>query len=140
VSVLIDTPIWSLALRRRPNAISSHENALKSELAALIQEGRATLLGPVRQELLSGIREEVQFNRIREYLQGFPDPSLHINDFEEAARCSNLCRTAGIATSQVEMLLCAAAIRRDWRVFTPDTDFMRYAKILPVRIHRPRDA
>lgn len=138
MSVLIDTPIWSLALRRRPHAISSHESALKAELAALIQEGRATLLGPVRQELLSGIREETQFNRIREYLQAFPDPTLQLEDFEQAAQCSNQCRAKGIAHSPVDMLLCAVAIRRDWALFSPDRDFKHYAGALQLRLHRPR--
>jgi predicted nucleic acid-binding protein len=138
VSVLIDTPIWSLALRRRPNAITSHQNVLKNEFAALIQEGRATLLGPVRQELLSGIKEEAQFNRIREYLQGFPDPTLQLEDFEHAAKCSNQCRARGVAHSPVDMLLCAVAIRRNWKLFTPDGDFKHYATVLPIHLHQAR--
>lgn len=138
MSVLIDTPIWSLALRRRPGVMSSHESRLKTELAALVQEGRAILLGPVRQELLSGIREEAQSKRIREHLQAFPDPALQLEDFEQAARCSNQCRAKGIAPSPVDMLLCAAAIRHNWEIFTSDGDFKHYSKVLQIRLHQPR--
>ena len=54
--VLVDTPIWSLALRRRTR---TPDDPATAELASLIQDGRAALIGPVRQELLSGIRERV---------------------------------------------------------------------------------
>jgi predicted nucleic acid-binding protein len=138
VNVLVDTPVWSLALRRQPKAVNAREHSLKSELTELIREGRAELLGAVRQELLSGLREEAQFNRIREYLQGFSDPTLHADDYEEAARCSNICRAKGIATSPVDMIICASALKRDWSIFTPDQDFRRYGKFLPIKLHQPR--
>lgn len=140
MNVLVDTPIWSLALRRQPKAISSHEDVLKSELAELIKEGRAALVGPVRQELLSGIKEQAHFDRIREYLQGFPDPALQKEDYEEAAQCSNTCRARGVASSHVDMLLCAVAIRRGWTIFSPDGDFRHYLRVLPIRLHQARPA
>ncbi|HUR37591.1 MAG TPA: hypothetical protein VM009_07220, partial [Terriglobales bacterium] len=75
----------------------------------MIREGRAELLGAVRQELLSGLKQEAQFERIREYLQAFSDPTLQADDYAEAARCSNMCRAKGIATSSVDMLICATS-------------------------------
>jgi hypothetical protein len=56
--VLVDTPVWSLALRRKPDDLNPRQRQLTETLAELIREGRVQLLGPVRQELLSGIREE----------------------------------------------------------------------------------
>ncbi len=136
--VLVDTPIWSLALRRSGKRLGAEEKAIREELAELIREGRAQMMGPVRQELLSGIREHVQYNRLRDHLRAFEDVPLVTADYEEAARDSNQCRAAGIAGSSIDFLICAVAIRRNWQVFTPDRDFARYAKYLPFDLYVPR--
>jgi hypothetical protein len=60
MKVLIDTPIWSLALRRE-KALSRGEQVLIAELNELINEVRVALIGPIRQELLSGISNDEQF-------------------------------------------------------------------------------
>ena len=59
--VLVDTPVWSLALRRKQSDLSPREQDLKSALQELVLDGRAQIVGPVRQELLSGIRAEETF-------------------------------------------------------------------------------
>jgi hypothetical protein len=138
--VIVDTPIWSLALRRTPGHLSPEQERLKSELAELIREDRARMLGPIRQEILSGVREEAQFNRLREHLRAFEDEALTTEDYEGAAHANNRCRRAGVAGSAVDFLLCACAARREWAIFTSDRDFDRYAKRLAVRLHRPRPA
>jgi predicted nucleic acid-binding protein len=132
--ILIDTPVWSLALRRRKqNLAPSQERAIRL-LYQIVDEGRAKLLGPVRQELLSGLREESQFLRLRDYLRAFPDAPLETVDYEEAARGSNECRRAGIANSPVDMLICSSALRHDWEIFTTDRDFFHYRDILNIRL------
>ena len=133
--VLVDTPVWSLALRSRPEHLSESQQSLADVLAELIRDGRAQMLGPIRQELLSGIREESQFKRIRDYLGAFREPSLGAEDYEDAARMSNQCRSRGIAGSPVDFLICAAAHRRGWAIFTTDRDFQNYASVLPLRLH-----
>jgi predicted nucleic acid-binding protein len=138
--VLIDTPIWSLALRRKPKGRSREEEALQQELAELIREGRAQLMGPIRQEVLSGIREEGQYRRLRDHLRAFDDALLTTEDYEEAARASNQCRAVGIAGSAIDFLICAVAIQREWQIFTTDKDFAGYAKHLHVGLYVPRDS
>jgi len=133
--VLVDTPVWSLALRRRPEHLSPQEQQLTQALTELIREGRVQMLGPIRQELLSGIREEPQFRKLRDYLRAFPEHPLEATDHEEAAHMNNRCRAKGIAGSAVDFLICAAAHRRGWSIFTTDRDFQNYATVLPVRFH-----
>ena len=133
--VLVDTPVWSLALRRRPEHLSGSQQGLVNALAELIREGRAQLAGPIRQELLSGIREEAQFKKIRDYLRAFREPLIEAEDYEDAARMSNQCRSRGIAGSSVDFLICAVAHRRGWAIFTTDQDFQNYASALPVPLH-----
>jgi predicted nucleic acid-binding protein len=135
MTVLVDTPIWSLALRRRPAHVSKSDQILIQRLSDLISEGRAQIVGPIRQELLSGIREERQFTKIREYLRAFREPCLEPQDYEDAAGMSNRCRSRGIAGSAIDFLICAAAHRRDWAIFTSDLDFQHYASLLPIQIY-----
>ena len=133
--VLVDTPVWSLALRRRPEHLSAQQQQLTDALAELIGEGRVQMLGPIRQELLSGIREEAQFRKLRDYLRAFPEHPLEASDYEDAADMNNRCRAKGIAGSAVDFLICAAAHRRNWTIFTTDRDFQNYASVLPLRLH-----
>ncbi len=133
--VLVDTPIWSLALRRALIELNPHEQLLTSALKELIRDGRAQLLGPVRQELLSGIRQEKTFTELRDYLRAFDEPNLDLADYEEAAHIHNRCRSQGIAGSSIDFLICAAAIRREWQIFTTDQDFTHYAKACPLRLY-----
>ena len=133
--VLVDTSVWSLALRRKPEQLSVAERQVTEALAELIREGRVQLLGPVRQELFSGIREEVQFRKLRDYLRAFPEQPLVAADYEEAAHMNNRCRSRGIAGSAIDFLICAAAHRRGWSIFTTDRDFENYAPVLSLRLY-----
>jgi predicted nucleic acid-binding protein len=135
MNVLVDTPVWSLALRRKPADLSRHEQALTRGLAELIRDGRAQIMGVVRQELLSGIREAERFERLRNYLRAFEEPRLEARDYEDAAQMHNQCRTRGVAGSLVDLLICSVAHRRGWQIFTTDRDFERYAKVLPIRLY-----
>ena len=61
MSVLIDTPIWSLSLRRKATKLGPSERAMVEEWKDLVREGRAHLSGAIRQEVLSGIRDARTF-------------------------------------------------------------------------------
>jgi predicted nucleic acid-binding protein len=136
--VLVDTPIWSLALRRRTVDLSEFDRRHTRALYELLQDHRVELLGPTRQEILSGIRDEAQFLRIRDYLRDFPDAALDSADYEEAARISNDCRRDGIAGAPIDMLLCAVSIRHGWKIFTTDRDFIHYGRVVSLRMFVPR--
>ena len=139
MKVLVDTSVWSLALRRKREVLNSSEKSVVAELAVLIQEGRAGVIGLIRQELLSGLKSPEQYEKLRTHLRSFPDEVLETVDYEEAAKAGNACRTKGIAVSVVDALLCAVSIGREWTIFATDPDFRRYAKVLPIKIHSPRN-
>ncbi len=135
--ILIDTPIWSLGLRRRGRDIGPSDRRRVAEWARLIQEGQAGLTGPVRQEILSGVRDRRVWERLRSALRPFPDLRISTPDYERAADFFNRCRSQGIAASSVDLLLCAVAHRMDVPIYTTDRDFDRYAAILELRLHSP---
>jgi len=138
MNVLVDTSVWSLALRRRTQDLSAAEQPYVDELAELIREGRPRILGLIRQELLSGIRTPRQFDALRAALRAFPDEPLDTPDYEAAAKASNDCRAKGVVVSLVDILICTVARTRRWSIFTTDADFSAYARILPIKLHRPR--
>jgi predicted nucleic acid-binding protein len=138
VQVLVDTNIWSLALRRHKSHLNEDEGERVAALRDLTQGGRARIIGPIRQELLSGIREPAQFERVRDGLRSFPDELLDPSDYEQAARWSNECRSRGVAGSGVDFLICSVAIARGWQIFTSDADFRVYAKTVPIHFHPAR--
>ena len=138
MKVLVDTCIWSLALRRKKHALDPPASGATNELAELIREGRASMIGPIRQELLSGITHEQQYAVLQARLRAFIDEPLGTPDYEEAARMRNRCRAAGLAGSPVDFLICSTAALRGWQIFTSDVDFRHFAKHVAVSLYRPR--
>src|SRR5690349_512520 len=126
MSVLVDTCVWSLALRRRPETLSAAEKRALARLQELALSGTARLIGPIRQEILTGIKEYAQFEKLRDRLRGFEDEALLEEDFEVAAEMSNSCLRRGVAAPDVDLLICSVAFRRDWSIWSNDKDFVSY--------------
>jgi len=95
-------------------------------------------MGPIRQELLSGIKAARQFETLRDHLRAFPDLELATADFEEAAHFLNRCRSKGIQGSNTDFLMCAVASRHDLAIFTTDKDFHGFGRFLPFKLHDVR--
>lgn len=125
-------------MRRRVGDLNRVERSLVAELTELISEGRCRLLGLVRQEVLSGIRTQAQFESLRAALRAFPDVAVEAPDYEAAAEASNKCQSRGITVSVVDALICVVALRRGWAIFTTDMDFEHHARIFPVKLHTCR--
>src|ERR1039457_5787910 len=132
--VLVDTSIWSLALRRAPRQLSPTQTKQLRKHEEIITEGRVRLLGPVRQELLSGIRCPEQFARLQKQLRAFPDVALEIEDYEGAAEMSNACRTHGIIGSPIDFLWCGLTVRRIRATSTAARNFERSASHIPLTL------
>jgi len=132
--VLVDTSVWSEALRRAKKA----ESEVVHELRSLILEHRVDIIGPIRQEVLSGLREEIQFKKLKKHLAAFPDLPLNTDDYTTAAEFFNTCRAEGIQGSNTDFLICATAVRRGLSVYTTDKDFAQFAEHLPIVLHHAR--
>ena len=132
MKVIVDTSVWSLALRRQPKTNDSIANRLQD----LITDGRVTLLGAVRQEILSGIKHQEQFEKLRDRLRAFPDLLIDTEDYELAAEYFNICRRHGVQGANTDFLICATANRRNYEIFTIDKDFIGFSQYLPIRLTR----
>jgi predicted nucleic acid-binding protein len=129
MGVIVDTAIWSLALRRNTPEINA---AIVERLRSLINSQQVIMLGAIRQEVLSGLRTSEQFDRLRNILRAFPNLDLVAEDDELAAEFFNTCRRQGIQGSNTDFLICAAAHRRNHTIFTTDNDFRNFQAHLPI--------
>ena len=130
MKVLVDTPIWSYALRSQDKKYQSEVNALTS----LIQYQRAVIIGPIRQEILSGYSDLRKYRIIKEKLSYFENTSIIDTDYVLAAEFSNKCRKKGIQGSHIDFLICAVANRIEIPIFTKDNDFKHYQKAIPINL------
>ena len=129
MKVLVDTCIWSGALRHKnPNL------ELIEKLNDLINDGRVSIIGPIRQEILSGISSKKQFHKLKNILSSFEDIPLRTEHFEKAAEFCNICRKKGVQGSTIDFLICAVAHLESHEIFTMDNDFENYSTFLPIEL------
>ena len=128
--VLVDTSVWLLALRKKEYTIK--EKAIIKYLVELIRKGLVMMIGPIRQEVLSGISDFTKFQLLRNNLAAFSDFEISTDDYETAAEYFNLCRSKGIQGSHTDFLICSIAKNNNFSIFTLDKDFELYQKYIDI--------
>jgi predicted nucleic acid-binding protein len=132
MKILVDTPIWSLAFRRKNN--DPVNDKIIDTLIGLIKDMRIAIIGSIRQEVLSGISDKNKFEELKEKMSIFTDYTIQTIDYELAAEYSNICRKHGIQGSHTDFLICATSIKNGWKIFTEDKDFFEYKRHLPIKL------
>ena len=136
MKIIVDTSVWSIALRK---ADYNKDNPYVRELRELILEGRIQMIGPIRQELISGMKYKEQFKKLKRTLSFFPDYMIQTPDFEKAAEFYNHCRKNGIQGSNTDFLICAIAINNNMAILTLDEDFLHFKNLISsIRLIEPR--
>jgi predicted nucleic acid-binding protein len=131
MKAIVDTCVWSLSLRRRDQArMNADERRMLSELKEAIENRRAAIIGPIRQEVLSGIRDKANFAKTRALLHPFRDEEITGDDYIEAARLYNVCRDHGVECGAVDILICAVAARLHYGILTSDVGLKRCSDVL----------
>lgn len=130
MKVLVDTCIWSHALRSK----NPEFEAEAKSLAALIADQRVLILGAIRQEVLSGYSDPSKFEILKTRLSYFDNTPVLDDDYVVAAKFYNQCRQNGIQGSHIDLLICAVAVRLDCPIFTTDKDFGFYRQHLPIKL------
>ena len=130
--ILVDTSVWSLVLRKR--VLGQKEKNLKLYLINLIRNGRVIMIGPIRQEILSGISDLNTYMLLRQRLETFSDFEITTKDYETAAEYFNLCRKHGIQGSHIDYLICSIAVNNNFSILSLDKDFWNYKKYIDIDI------
>jgi len=95
---------------------------------------RVLLIGPVRQEVLSGYSDLARFEVLKSKLSAFDNVQIVDYDYIQAALFSNICRKQGVQGSHIDFLICAVASRLNVEIFTSDRDFDFYRQHLPIKL------
>ncbi|MBK8396665.1 MAG: PIN domain-containing protein [Leptospiraceae bacterium] len=131
MSCLLDTSVWSEALRRKNTSLKSE----KTFLYHLIQnEENIFITGVIIQELLSGIKNEKMFMELKEILLNFEIIEPDVEDYIQAASLQNKISAKGIQASTVDLLLVSIAIRRNYYLLSFDKDFNYISKHTDLRL------
>ena len=131
MTLLVDTSVWSLALRRDAVEPSAHVDALKAALAA--GESIVTT-GLILQELLQGFSGPKARDQIIDRFSALPLIPPDRQDHIEAAVLRNGCRRAGIQVGTIDAILARLCIRHELTLLTTDQDFVRIAGRSPLRV------
>ena len=132
--ILVDTSIWSLALRKKDK--TKDQEKVISYFSDIIRDLKLVIIGPVRQEILSGISNKIRFEELKNKISVFEDFIIDTSDYELAAQLYNECRSKGIQGSHIDFLICAVAINNQMSIFTLDKDFENYKEIIPITIEK----
>lgn len=133
MTLLVDTSVWSLALRRDTIPELAEVIALRSAL-----QGDAVVVttGIVLQELLQGFAGPRAGKDIVERFSALPAVTPDRQDHIDAARLRNLCRRKGVQLGTIDALLAQLCVRHDLVLLTTDRDFALAARHCPLRLWR----
>lgn len=132
MKVLVDTCIWSHALRSKK---PEFETQVKN-LETLIADQRVLIIGAIRQEILSGYSDLNKFELLKTKLSYFENTPILDEDYITAAKFYNECRQKGVQGSHIDLLICAVAVRLNVPIFTSDKDFGFYQQHLPIKLYQ----
>jgi hypothetical protein len=116
--------------RRNKNLLGLEERRFHDALSEAISDGQVVIIGPIRQEVLSGIKDPSQFAKLRAALAAFHDEPLTTFHYEEAARLFNLCRSRGVECGATDILICTIASEMRWSILTNDQGMARCMQAL----------
>ena len=120
MAVLVDTSVWSLALRRSPPS-RAREVAL---LEACLERGEIVVTtGLILQELLQGFQGPKARKRILKSFSSLPVLTTELDDHIEAAELRNRCRRRGVQIGTIDALIARLSIRHELTLLTTDRDF-----------------
>jgi len=131
MTLLVDTSVWSLALRRDAEAPGPEVQELKD---ALFGADVVVTTGLVLQELLQGFLGAKARTLIIERFAALPVLQPDREDHIGAATLRNACRQAGVQIGTIDALLAQLAIRHDLTLLTTDKDFTHAAKHCALRV------
>lgn len=131
MSLLVDTSVWSLALRRDAPAGAPEVRALRT---ALESGDTVVCTGMVLQELLQGFAGPKARDEILRRFSALPFVSPDRTDHVDAAELRNHCRRKGVQLATIDALIAQLCIRHDLTLLSADADFRHAARVSSLRV------
>jgi predicted nucleic acid-binding protein len=131
VNILVDTSVWSSALRRDAVEESREIRTLRSAL----QRGDAVFTtGLILQELLQGFNGPKSKARIIETFAALPLIIPERKDHIDAAALKTKLRQKGVQAGTIDALLAQLCLRHELAMLTLDSDFIHMARFIPLSL------
>jgi hypothetical protein len=128
--ILVDTSVWSLALRRDAPPAMPEVARLKDALVA----GEVVTTGLILQELLQGLGGPRARAQIVARFAALPLLMPDREDHVQAADVRNRCRRAGVQLGTIDALIAQLCLRHQLTLLTTDRDFSHAARHVPLAI------
>jgi len=135
MSLLVDTSVWSLALRRDAPLT---ERGAQPEVAALrhalLGADQVFTTGLILQELLQGFAAPKARTQLIERLSALALIQPNREDHIEGAELKNSCRRRGVQVGTIDALLIQLCRKHDLVLLSTDQDFRAAAKHVDFRL------
>lgn len=131
MTILVDTSVWSLALRRDAEVDEPEVRALAD---ALQGNDVVVTTGLVLQELLQGFSGPKAHAQIVQRFAALPLIQPDREDHIAAAGIRNACRRAGIQIGTIDAVIAQLCVRHELTLLTTDNDFMLASRHCPLHI------
>ena len=130
-ALLVDTSVWSLALRCGPVPAGAEVKELRRSIEAGTPQ---VTTGLILQELLQGFSGPRAREAIIERFSALPLVAPQRADHIAAAELRNRCRRAGVQLGTIDALLAQLCVRHGLTLLTTDQDFLRAARHCTLRV------
>jgi predicted nucleic acid-binding protein len=131
MTLLVDTSVWSLALRRDVEVATNEVLALREAI-----EGSDVVMttGLVLQELLQGFNGPNDRQAIIDRFGALPLIQPDRKDHVAAAEVRNVCRRSGVQIGTIDALLIQLCGRYDLILLSTDKDFLNASRFVPFKL------
>jgi len=132
MTLLVDTSVWSLALRRDVKVATKEVVALRE---AIEGSDAVVTTGLVLQELLQGFNGPNDRQAIIDRFGALPliQPDRR-QDHVAAAEVRNACRRSGVQIGTIDALLIQLCGRYDLTLLSADKDFLNASRFVPFKL------
>ena len=134
MTLLVDTSVWSLALRRDRVRDEPQVEALRQALGGAQS---VVTTGLILQELLQGFAGARAQRKIVARFAALPLLVPDRQDYIDAAGIRNRCRRAGIQLGTIDALLAQLGVRHRLVLLSTDNDFVHAARHCALRVWAP---
>jgi len=131
IRFLIDTSVWSEALRRKEKKLNSSETLVKRIIE---NNEEIVIIGIILQEILRGITNETLFSEIKNILNDFSFIDISREDYIFAAELRNKCKQQGITAGSFDFLIASVAINNNLTLVTYNNNFINISRHTRLKI------
>jgi predicted nucleic acid-binding protein len=124
--VLVDTSVWVDFFRG--------EQAAQKKLDPLLKDGRASICGAIRAEVLSGAKDRALYERLASLFEGLSYFETGDAAWSSVADLRFLLARQGTQAHLVDLLIAVTAVEKGRPLLTRDRDFVRIAQVLPLEL------